>query len=120
MCQVKEECIEAARQAKGDPQSASLAAPIVHYLVADMNRLTLDDAHNLIDVAVKILNNGAGNNDAASKSGLDILFLNHAISTLGFWEGSFENVTSASNAINVNYLAFIKLFSAAQKHIVAR
>ena len=58
--------------------------------------------------------------DPQGDAGLDVLFLNHAISTLGFWDGSLDNVTSATTAINVNYLGFLKLFSAAQKYLVGR
>ena len=95
---------------------------MIFHIVADQGSMNLPEAEKLVIEAVRLLNEGDVVDDVISPGdsspvveggGLDVLFLNHAVSTLGFWVGSDVNVTSAKLAINVNYLSFVSLFSAA-------
>jgi len=107
---VRDECELAAREAiaSTSPSSSAEDSAAVFYLVADLEGTSLSSAEDLVSSAVGLLGGG-----------LDVLFLNHAVSTLGFWTGSPENVTSAARAVDVNYLSFVALVSAAKRHLEA-
>ena len=106
---VRDECELAAREASSTwPSSSPEDAVAVFHLVADLEGTSLSSAEDLLSSAVSLLGGG-----------LDVLFLNHTVSTLGFWTGSPENVTSAARAVDVNYLSFVALVSAAKRHLEA-
>ena len=99
LLRVEEDCLEAIREVGGyssSSSSSSSSSPAISHLVADFSDFTPQRAEELISSAVSLLGGS-----------LDFLVLNHAISTLGFWEGSSENVTLAQKAISVNYLRLV-------------
>jgi len=115
LLRVKEECLDASREAESgesgvtsSPSSSSSSSSIISHIVADFSDFTPERAQELISSAVSVL-----------EGRLDFLVLNHAISTLGFWEGSLENVTLARKAVNVNYLSYLLLASASQPYLEA-
>ena len=76
---MKEECIHTAKNAHKlstdssviSTSSISSFSPLVHYIVADMDQLTLADAEKLIGDAVQMLNeeNGAPSDDGNDMRG---------------------------------------------------
>lgn len=95
LIQVKQEC-----------ESAALESGLggeVHFLAATQG--SQEEAKAVVDEATTLF------------GGIDVLFLNHAVSTLGFWKGSAVNMTDAATTMTINYLGYLYLASSAQSEL---
>lgn len=101
---VKEECEE---EAKAVGESEDKACKAVAYIVGSPE--SPEAAQSIVDSAAELLGGG-----------IDILFLNHGLSTQAVWTGDESQMEAASKTVQVNYLSQVYMVSAAQRHLGAK